>query len=73
MYVLGRGMPVKTILDAVRFTVAECRLTAMQGDPVHAYYLAGVLSGIIKLDVGKNITMSHTLDAPHLISLKSLC
>ena len=63
--VLGCEMPLKSILDAVRFILAEYGLVAMHGGPVHAYFVGVWFSGNVKFDVGKYI-MSHTLDTAHL-------
>ena len=61
MYVLGHGMPLKTIRDAVRFILAEYGLVAIDGGPVHAYIAGVCFLGNIKIDVGKYI-VSRTLD-----------
>ena len=61
---VGRGMPLKSILHAMRFILVECGLVAMHGGLVHAYFAGLWLFGSVKFDVAKDV-MSHTLDTAY--------
>ena len=61
MYVLVYEMSLQSIMDAVRFILAECGLVAMHGSTTHAYFVGVWFSGNVKFDIGKHI-VSHTLE-----------
>ena len=67
--IVGRGIPIKSILDTVRFFLAEYGPVLLHSGPIHAYFVGVWFSGIVKFDVGKHI-MSHTFDTAHLLLQK---
>ena len=68
--VLVHGMPCKSLLDLVRFILADYGPEAMHSGLVQAYFVGVWFSGNVKIDLRKHI-MSHTVDTAHWFLQKS--